>query len=248
MKKLRQILKSWKQKIVQDLSLDEAFRYLAVINRASQQKIKWGSILEIGSGDMGISPYLKNHQVVGLDQSFSDKPSTLKKVVGSATNLSFTDNSFDTVLSVDCLEHIPHQLYSQVFAEMLRVAKKQVIISLPCGEAAHKLDKKLDRYYLNKFGQRHHFLEEHVVNGQINQFDIVNHIQHGLAINHKLGQISSWPVMNVFLRSFYMILGFQRAILFRVLYFLLLIFLPLKRLFNSGDCYWRLFIVKIDQN
>lgn len=50
MKKLRQILKSWKQKIVQDLSLDEAFRYLAVINRASQQKIKWGSILEIVIG------------------------------------------------------------------------------------------------------------------------------------------------------------------------------------------------------
>jgi|GEM_PF-1528290 len=50
MKKLRQILKSWKQKIIQDLSLDEAFRYLAVINRASQQKIKWGSILEIVIG------------------------------------------------------------------------------------------------------------------------------------------------------------------------------------------------------
>jgi len=248
MKEIRLVLKFWKQKIVQDLSLDEAFRYLAVINRVGQQKIKWGSILEIGSGDLGISPYLKKYQIVGLDQSFSDKPSTLKKVVGSATTLPFADNSFDTVLSVDCLEHIPHQLHSQVFAEMLRVAKKQVIISLPCGEAAYKLDKKLDRYYLNKFGQRHHFLEEHVVNGQINQFDIVNHTQHGLAINHKFGQISSRSVMNVSLRSFYMILGFQRAILFRVLYFLLLIFLPLKRLFNFGNCYWRLFIVKIDQN
>lgn len=248
MNRVGEILKSWKQKIFQDLSVDEAFRYLAVIDKIKQCKVDWGSILEIGSGDLGITPYLKNTQITGLDQSFSDKPSTLKRVVGSATNLPFADNSFDTVLSVDCLEHIPHQLHSQVFAEIFRVAKKQVVISLPCGGAAYRLDKKLDSYYLNKFGQRHHFLKEHVDNGQVRQSEIEQLIQNGLSANNKLGQISSWSVINVFIRRMYMMLSFQRAIFFRALYYLLLVFVPFRRFFNLGDCYWRLFIVKIDQN
>jgi len=246
MNKPSQILKVWKQKIVRNWSVDEAFRYLAIVDRIQQQKIKLGSVLEVGSGDLGITPYLKNVEITGLDQSFSDRPSTLQRVVGSATNLPFADNSFDTVLTVDCLEHIPHHLYNQVFAEMFRVAKKQVIISLPCDKAAYEMDKSLDRYYLNKFGQRHHFLEEHVNNGQINQSDIYNHIQDGLLINHKSGKISSWPVMNIGFRHFYLMFGLQQAIFSRIIYSFLLVLVPFRRLLNFGNRYWRLFIVKIN--
>ncbi len=246
MNKPSQILKVWKQKIVRNWSVDEAFRYLAIVDRIQQQKIKLGSVLEVGSGDLGITPYLKNVEITGLDQSFSDRPSTLQRVVGSATNLPFADNSFDTVLTVDCLEHIPHHLYNQVFAEMFRVAKKQVIISLPCDKAAYEMDKSLDRYYLNKFGQRHHFLEEHVNNGQINQSDIYNHIQDGLLINHKSGKISSWPVMNIRFRHFYLMFGLQQAIFSRILYSFLLVFVPFRRLLNFGKCYWRSFIIMVD--
>lgn len=246
--KIGQFLKSCKQKIIQDLSFDEALRYLAVIDKVKRYKIRWGNVLEIGSGDLGITPYLKNVEITGFDQSFFNKPSTLKKVIGSATSLSFADNSFDTVLTVDCLEHIPHDLHAKVFAEMFRVAKKQVIISLPCGKAAYQLDKKLDKYYLSKFGQRHHFLKEHVDNGQIRRFEIEQLIQSGLSANNKLGQISSWSITNVFIRYGYMILGFQRAVFFRVLYYLLLVFVPLRRLFNFRNGYWRLFIVKINKD
>ena len=44
------------------------------------------------------------------------------------------DQSFDTVVACDCLEHIPVQIAQTVILEMTRLARQRVIITLPIGE------------------------------------------------------------------------------------------------------------------
>lgn len=242
-KQLFKLLKSFKYRLFKDITVDEAFRYLAVVDQIKQQKIELGRVLEIGSGDFGITPYLRGADITGLDQSFSSRASSLKQMIGSAVNLPFGDHVFDTVLTVDCLEHIPQYLHSQVFAEIFRVAKRQVIISLPCGSGAYDLDWELNNYFLKKFGRQDVFLQEHVENGPISEQDIVSQIRQGAAVNQRSVKIDSWPIMNLSWRRFYMKVGFQSSIIGRVAYYLLLVLLPFRKLFNFRSCYWQLFIV-----
>jgi hypothetical protein len=68
-------------------------------------------------------------------------------------NLPYPDNSFDTVICSDVLEHIgPHK---QAIGELLRIARKKVIITVPAYKWLYgKYDKLLDhkrRYYANDF-------------------------------------------------------------------------------------------------
>ena len=46
------------------------------------------------------------------------------------TSLPYDDDSFDVVLSSEMLEHIPD--YGSAFNELLRVARKAVIVTVPC--------------------------------------------------------------------------------------------------------------------
>ena len=55
---------------------------------------------------------------------------------GSATDIPFDDNSFDTVYSSHVLEHIQDDLLAA--KEMLRVAKKRALIIVPAGNCDDK--------------------------------------------------------------------------------------------------------------
>ncbi len=59
-------------------------------------------------------------------------------VIAAGTYLPFKNNSFDIVVSLDTIEHIPAKNRLQFISESLRVAKKQVIIAAPMGTAAHQ--------------------------------------------------------------------------------------------------------------
>ncbi|MDA3875549.1 MAG: class I SAM-dependent methyltransferase [Halothiobacillus sp.] len=51
--------------------------------------------------------------------------------VGSATALPFADNSFDVVCAFQMLEHLPYEQALRAFAEMTRVSRHHIVISLP---------------------------------------------------------------------------------------------------------------------
>ena len=46
-----------------------------------------------------------------------------------ALGIPFADNSFDTAIAIEVLEHVPH--WDSILAEMLRVASRMVLISVP---------------------------------------------------------------------------------------------------------------------
>ena len=95
------------------------------------QEVK--TILDVGCGNGIITNLLaEKWDVTGLDSS----PGALEhvkgeKVLASATQIPFDDNSFDLVLSSEMLEHLNDTDLQQAVSEISRTADKYVLISVP---------------------------------------------------------------------------------------------------------------------
>lgn len=139
-----------------------ALRYLPIIKKIHEEGLSKNSILEIGSGSLGIAPYL-GKSLVGVDLDFSG-PQTdlLTKVRGSVLQLPFEDKSFDTVIMVDVLEHILNKYRETAVSEAIRVCRKLFIVATPEGIESEKEDRYLSAYYKKTFGKEFPFFNEHI--------------------------------------------------------------------------------------
>jgi hypothetical protein len=121
-----------------------------------------GSLLEIGSGPIGIGRYRKV-PFIGCDLSFSSEPQwPMTPIIASAAQLPFKDDEFDVVLASDVLEHIPPGLRPKVIEESLRVARKLVIFGFPCGQLAWESDRSLLSAYVQAQRTPPSWLTEHM--------------------------------------------------------------------------------------
>jgi hypothetical protein len=226
---------------------DEALRYLPISDHILKSGLINPKILEVGSGVKGITPYIP-FRVTGVDVSFiGEVADSLDPVCLSGTQLPFPDNSYDFVISVDMLEHVPGAERSNVIHEMLRVASKCVYLAVPCGKLAEKHDLELDDLYKRVKGERYHFFQEHVENGLPVMDDLVECIQ---ASADKLGVRADIQVVgNVSLRvrNFFMRIWITSKLPKLYAWISPLLCIGRKYL-NQGDCYRQLFIVSIDRN
>jgi hypothetical protein len=121
-----------------------------------------GSLLEIGSGSVGIGKF-RPVPFVGCDIAFASKPVwPMIAVVASAADLPMSDCQFDVVVASDVLEHIPLDLRNSVISETLRVARYLVIFGFPSSDAAWQLDKSLMQYYERRHVIPPDWLKEHM--------------------------------------------------------------------------------------
>lgn len=94
------------------------------------------TILDVGCGN-GIITNLLNekYEVTGLDSSKEALEHVkAKKVLSSAAEIPFADNSYDLVLSSEMLEHLTDDELAKVRNEIVRVARKYVMITVPDSE------------------------------------------------------------------------------------------------------------------
>jgi ubiquinone/menaquinone biosynthesis C-methylase UbiE len=103
-----------------------------------------GKILDVGAGTGRFSSRLAllRHEVVALDVSaamlakgLSDSVVPYKTVVGSAFEIPFDDNSFDTVNSIWLLIHFEE--WKRVLSELIRVTKPGGMILFDFQDQAH---------------------------------------------------------------------------------------------------------------
>ncbi|MEX2474381.1 class I SAM-dependent methyltransferase [Marinobacter sp.] len=93
-----------------------------------------GTVLEIGPGP-GIFKALVTQ--LGMEVKTLDIDSELQPdYVGSADCMPFCDGEFDVVCAFQMLEHVPYEMSLAIFREMVRVAKKGIVVSLPDAKAA----------------------------------------------------------------------------------------------------------------
>lgn len=92
-------------------------------------EIKPDSVLEIGVGDGIFSMLLSHHSILnyGMDIDLELNPS----VNGSVMQIPFRDESIDLCVAFQILEHLPFEHLTLIAAELFRVSRLGVVISLP---------------------------------------------------------------------------------------------------------------------
>lgn len=220
-----------------------AIRYLPIVHEI--KKTAFASILEVGSGGLGIAPYL-GREITGIDSDFSGpKHPLLKMVQGTGENLPFGDKSFDIVISVDTLEHVLPKNRISVILEMVRVAKKEIIIAVPSGNRSQKQDKELSDKYKSKFGEEFHFLKEHSEYGLPEEKEILTILTKLIGPNEKTKILGNENLqLRKFLMSGWMTKNFFIDIFFRKI---LLFALPVLNFFEKEPYYRRIFFVTISK-
>ncbi|MBI2327781.1 class I SAM-dependent methyltransferase [Candidatus Curtissbacteria bacterium] len=225
---------------------ETALRYLPVVRELKKAHLEDSKILEVGSGSLGITPYLKR-KIDGLDIDFSGPPSPLiNKIKGEADNLPFRKNSYEVVVSVDVIEHLEKNRREKAIFETLRVVKKLALIVLPVGENSEKQDRKLHFYWQKIFKEKNQYLLEHVENGLPKINEILVLIDKSLRKLGKIGKVSSSPILNLQVRNILMRTWITKNKFIYYLYlkgYLLLI--PFLKFANFGNCYRRIFIIEL---
>jgi SAM-dependent methyltransferase len=160
------------------LNLDSALRSDAVIGLLRGRFHPTIRILEVGSGAAGITTFLK-FPVVGVDPAFERTADLatpyLEPIVGSALALPFDDASFDVVLSLEMLEHVPADGRRPALEEMFRVLRPggRMVVTFPADEAAARLDRKLNDAFRRRHNEDHPWSIEHIREGVPSTTEIV---------------------------------------------------------------------------
>lgn len=87
-------------------------------------------VLEIGLG-MGLTTWILRRWGMRIETLDLD-PALRPTVVGDLLSMPFADNSFDTILIAEVLEHLPFERFDAALAELRRVARCHVVVTLPC--------------------------------------------------------------------------------------------------------------------
>lgn len=230
-----------KQKFFRDWfphwSPDAALRYLPIVDDIRNQD-DINTILDVGSGSLGITPYLKK-SVTGIDQDFTGPNSLfLHRVKGTALKLPLNDNSFDASICVDVLEHIPKKFRRRVINELIRVAKKRIYIVAPCEKHSEKEDRVIFEYIKGKNRVSDPFLSEHIKYGLPNEEEILSFIP-----KENLVQIK--PLTNLYLHRLILMAQFSGSRAGRFISSVIFVLLiPFFLNINFSPSYRKFFIIK----
>ena len=136
------------------------------------------SILDVGAGGEGISNFLryarlaKKYQVTLADSSQDQfkrlrlKEPTKHVLVADGSQLPFFENSFDIVIAVDTVEHVPREKRPRFFQELQRVTRSRLILHFPLQDetgqfVGEESDRVFQQKHLNLFGAEEPNTVEH---------------------------------------------------------------------------------------
>ena len=123
------------------------------------------SLLDVGSGSVGFACVGADQPFVGIDVDFWGPPAPAMIPIRSVAGpLPFVDGAFDTVVSLDALEHVPPADRSGFVAEIARVAAGRAVVVCPCDDAG-PLDEMLRRMYARRGEAAPDWLWEHAEHG-----------------------------------------------------------------------------------
>ncbi|HEY4487359.1 MAG TPA: methyltransferase domain-containing protein [Candidatus Paceibacterota bacterium] len=123
------------------------------------------TILEIGVGDGVVSSYFARHSDISY-KTVDFAADLSPDIVADVRALPFENNAFDTVCAFQVLEHLPFEDFESSVGELMRVAKKYVIISLPHFSHPLKFSLKIPLFPEIKVCIRIPHPKKHVFDGQ----------------------------------------------------------------------------------
>ncbi len=176
--------------------MDMAVRYWPIVQYLRVRLHPSDVVLDVGSGSVGISPYLSN-PVVGADLRFSGPPSALIPCRADITLMPFGDGAFPAVVCVDTLEHLRPAVREVAIAEIVRCAGRWAVIACPCGPESEKYDRLLDAYLRERIGASDAFLDEHLRFGLPRVDAIVRSVEAAAAALGRRVSVRTEPNVNL---------------------------------------------------
>lgn len=135
-------------------------------------------LLDAGCGEYGLSTFVSEGYVIGLDiLSAEDRSGVSSFVLGSIASLPFAERAFSVAASVDVFEHLPSPLRSDAIRQLVEVSRKAVVITFPSGKQARQIDEEFCKS-LEATGQPvPDWLSEHLANQYPEVEEILSAIQ-----------------------------------------------------------------------
>ena len=159
------------------------------------------SILELGANEeCNLEKVLPSENIQYSDIKLSDQMKQSGKFVeADGTNLyQFEDQSYDIVIALDVLEHVPDNARESFLFEAHRVSKYMAIMCFPYDSLYNSsAEKCANNYYKAIYGCDHIWLKEHIENG-LPKLDAIRHLMNKTEINYTLvhhGSTMLWEEM-----------------------------------------------------
>lgn len=125
-----------------------------------------GVTVDVGSGKIGIGVFIPEENTISLDVNpESVRSASGHRVIASAGDLPFRVGSVTTVVSGDCVEHLPKSVRAS-FIEDAKKAAKVVMVHTPNREYAQYTDSWLEETHQRLFGVGADMHVEHDLFGQ----------------------------------------------------------------------------------
>jgi SAM-dependent methyltransferase len=214
------------QPIIYSRYLDEWVRYKGIVALLHKHGIISKpltqirlTILDVGAGlrggierwlNGGISFYLVDAFV---DPNIVEPTGDTHIIRADASSLPFRDRSFDVCLCVDTFEHFPRSDRRKVAEELIRVAKKIVILHMPIAPLCLEHEKKFVRVYRRLYRQPDFGVEEHFKFGHPTIKEIKNIFQdcrivltHSVCVWYITRLLAPFPVVGWLTGFLYIIL------------------------------------------
>lgn len=167
---VRQVLRRYAEKKGRGYP-DWAMRYVPIARRLSSfskhNRKTPPRVLEVGANACGLARFYSG-PVIGVNCSM-DEVSSLRAlpdarfVVADAAHLPFLPETFDAVICVDTLEHIPAPQRHAALSEMVKMVSPGGLacFAFPSGAKAQNAEKGIQNAYLRFSGQTLVWFEEH---------------------------------------------------------------------------------------
>lgn len=148
---------------------DQYSRYKAtaeIVEKLSSSSSYSVSILDVGAGESCLlGKFLPQHDVTYVDPLLEKHEAVSEKMIGGHVFTKRLDGrTFDYIVCIDTLEHIPPDVRASFLERLSVLARKGVIIACPCADSgqAGEADNYIDRVYQAVFGRDYSWLEEHL--------------------------------------------------------------------------------------
>lgn len=126
------------------------------------------TILEVGAGNhSNLEKFLPNDDIKYLDINLSEENiKNPKFILGDITEINLGEDSFDFIIALDVLEHIPTNKRDEFFSAISKAVKYGVIISVPTEHLENIYnDKLLEAIFMGIGSKPPVWIREHEVHG-----------------------------------------------------------------------------------
>ncbi|MBI1390185.1 MAG: methyltransferase domain-containing protein [bacterium] len=148
-----------REDFVLELSFDHYQRYQFISQILSAAAPNAESVLDVGGAYGYLSLFHPQTRIEHIDRTWEDSPTARAY---SSDRLPYPDQSFDVVVSVDTLEHVPLSERQRFIDEICRVARLGVVICGPFEDAGvEEAEGVLREFAETQLQRRDRFLSEH---------------------------------------------------------------------------------------